>query len=388
MRYTMIVDGHNFMFKTLCTLPTGKGGKWLETGKDVKMFNSKLMINFVSGVKDFRSLVGGMVFAVDSSSWRRSLREIGVGDFEYKAGRHTEEKINWENFKACASEFLREISSMGVTVSKARGAEADDLIFYWASRLTEAGVPVIINSSDKDMLQLVRNSSGSGCECLQYSTVTRKLYVPQGFVKKNRDAMPRNIEEFLLHGGSTDIVERYGNISELVKKKKFEIEEVDADRELVVKVLAGDKSDNIPSVYTVVKNGKTFGITELKAGKILAAFNERTGEPFRAALLFDDSAVNMLAECVCSVCGSENPGEAASRIRVNTRYICLSYDTIPEQVVESMRSCSDIEAQKKKRVDADAIASKDVKPVEITVGALKGADDTDFSFIKDRKKLF
>lgn len=384
MRYTMVVDGHNFMFKTLCILPVGKKGMWLETKKDCDMFSSKLMQNFVAGVRDFKNIVGNIVFTVDSASWRK-----GLGKYDYKAGRHTEDKINWENFKNCSNKFCKEISEMGVTISKANGAEADDLIFYWASKLASEGVPVVINSSDKDMLQLVRDNQATNCECLQYSTVTKKLYVPEGFVGKREAAMPQSIDDFFTTGRNTDAVERYGQLIDLAKKKKLEFVETNADRELVVKILTGDKSDNIPSVYTVEKNGRTYGITELKAGNILAKFREKTGGDFGSELLLESQAVEMLGKCVAETVKADcDPKEITQSISDNTKYIFLSYSTIPEYVVENMRGCVNISEQKGRRINMDLILSKNTAPVEMNIGALKGADDNDLSFIKDKKKLF
>ena len=378
----MVVDGHNFMFKTLCILPLGKNGMWLETKKDVDMFSSKLMQNFVAGVRDFKNIIGNIVFTVDSASWRKSL-----GVYEYKAGRHTEEKINWDNFKECANKFYKELNDMGVTISKAEGAEADDLIFYWSNKLTTDGVPVIINSSDKDMLQLVRNNNGTNCECLQYSTVTKKLYVPDGFVKKRESAMPKSIDDFFSSGKNTGVVERYGQLSDLVKKKKLELLEINADRELVVKILTGDKSDNIPSAYTVEKNGRVYGITELKADSVLAKFREKTGEPFCAELLFVEQAVEMLGACVKEVAKADCELEKITKgITENTKYIFLSYHTIPNNIVENMRGCVNISEHKKQKINLDAILAKNTSPVEMSIGVLKGAEETDYSFIKNKSK--
>ena len=90
-KYTMIVDGHNFMFKTLCVLPLSKRGLWLDEKKDREMFSLKLMQNFLSSLRDFKNIVNNVIFTLDSSSWRKS-----IGEVEYKGTRHMEEKINWK----------------------------------------------------------------------------------------------------------------------------------------------------------------------------------------------------------------------------------------------------------------------------------------------------
>ena len=381
-KYAMIVDGHNFMFKTLCVLPLSKRGLWLDGKKDREMFSLKLMQNFLSSLRDFKNIVNNVIFTLDSSSWRKS-----IGEVEYKGTRHMEEKINWEGFRDCVNGFCKEITKYNVIVSKVKQAEADDLIFYWASRLNIEEIPVIINSSDKDMLQLVRNNDGTNCECLLYSTTTKKLYTPFGYMEAN--TKEKTIDDFLMPGGSLNIYERYDAINDLIKKKKFELEEVDANKELFCKILSGDKSDNIPSVYTVTKNNKTYGITELKAGQITNMFLEKTGTALTPELLYVDSALATLCECIQKVMKTDTSiDELLQNLKRNIKYIHLSKNNIPKEVVSDMMKSVDAIEYKDNKLNMNGLLSTQAKPIDMSIGVLKDVESEDFSFIKNKKVLF
>lgn len=381
-KYTMIVDGHNFIFKTLCVLPLSKRGLWLDEKKDREMFSLKLMQNFLSSLRDFKNIVNNVIFTLDSSSWRKT-----IGEVEYKGTRHMEEKINWEGFRDCVNYFCKEITKYNVIVSKVKQAEADDLIFYWTSRLNIEDIPVIINSSDKDMLQLVRNNDGTNCECLLYSTTTKKLYTPFGYMETN--TKERTIDDFLAPGGSLAIYERYDAVNDLIKKKKFELEEVDANKELFCKILYGDKSDNIPSVYTVVKNNKTYGITELKAGQITNRFLEKTGTTLTPELLYVDSALTTLCECIQNVMKTDTDiDKLLQNLKRNIKYIHLSKNNIPEDVVVDMIKSVDSINYKVNKLNMNGLLSTQTKTIDINIGVLKDVDGEDFSFIKNKKVLF
>ena len=381
-KYAMIVDGHNFMFKTLCVLPLSKRGLWLDSKKDREIFSLKLMQNFLSSLRDFKNIVNNVIFTLDSSSWRKS-----IGEVEYKGTRHMEEKINWEGFRDCVNGFCKEITKYNVIVSKVKQAEADDLIFYWASRLNIEEIPVIINSSDKDMLQLVRNNDGTNCECLLYSTTTKKLYTPFGYMETN--TKEKTIDDFLMPGGSLNIYERYDAINDLIKKKKFELEEVDANKELFCKILSGDKSDNIPSVYNVTKNNKTYGITELKAGQITNMFLEKTGTALTPELLYVDSALATLCECIQKVMKTDtNIDELLQNLKRNIKYIHLSKNNIPKEVVSDMMKSVDAIGYKDNKLNMNGLLSTQTKTIDMSIGVLKDVESEDFSFIKNKKVLF
>ena len=111
----------------------------------------------------------------------------------------------------------------------------------------------------------------------------------------------------------------------------------DANKELFCKILSGDKSDNIPSVYTVTKNNKTYGITELKAGQITNMFLEKTGTALTPELLYVDSALGTLCECIQKVMKTDtNIDELLQNLKRNIKYIHLSKNNIPKEVVSDM----------------------------------------------------
>ena len=74
-RFTLIIDGHNFFFRSLWSaFRQGHKNKILTSQKDVDTFEKKLMLDFCSVVKMMNPIVNDIVFVKDSHSWRKDLR--------------------------------------------------------------------------------------------------------------------------------------------------------------------------------------------------------------------------------------------------------------------------------------------------------------------------
>lgn len=383
MKYTLIIDGHNFLFRTLYVLPQKKGVKILSDKESRDMFVSKLEQNINSVLRDMEPIVDRCVITLDSQSWRKEIDS----DVDYKGTRHQEDTIDWDAFSECMHKFVDGLDRYNITVSKTKMAEADDLIFYWSHLLNNKGIPVIIYSSDKDMLQIV-GVTDKKTDTLLYSDVTKKIYVPVGFEKiaKNDGA---SVYETFAAGGSYDIYDRFAHLKVLVNKRKLEMIEVDSDRFRFVKVITGDKSDNISSIYSYEKNGRTFNVTEAKAEKILEDFTSKVGA-LNSEYLYVDDTIGVLAESCSSVLKLEGENEnIAKNIRRNVKYMMLSLNAIPAEVSENMLSDIRELAKKMKKVDFSSAHTAPESIIKKTAGIFKGVDTSDMSFIKpDKNSLF
>lgn len=378
-RFILIIDGHNFFFRTLYGIQHPKTAKVLQSNTSRKLYGEKLMSDFTFSMKKLQTCVNGVLFVEDSRSWRKGIDGDAIG---YKSNRtEKQEQIDWTGFEECTSHFRERLSTHGVTFCRQEGAEADDLIFYWCAKLTGSGKSAIIHSTDKDMLQLVRNY-GDGGDVMLYDAVGRAMYVPSGYRDMIENA-PKKTEGsiFTLSSGVNG---SYDGILSYVKSNGIKITEVDADRSLVTKVLCGDRSDNIPSVYSYVKNGRTFNLTEAKSAAVLERFTERNGSPFIQDMLYSASSVRSLAECVVEVVRKEVDIETVVRnIERNTKYISLDRRSIPPEVFGDIA----------KKVNESAIGKLDVHGImnegtrEMTPSIFKPVKgDVDLSFITDRPK--
>lgn len=383
MKYTLIIDGHNFLFRSLYVLPQKKGVKILSDKESKDMFVSKLEQNINAVLRDMEPVIDRCIIALDSQSWRKSIDS----DVDYKGTRHQEDTIDWDGFSECMHTFVDGLGKYNITVSKTKMAEADDLIFYWSHLLNNKGIPVIIYSSDKDMLQIV-GVTDKKTDTILYSDVTKKIYVPVGFEKLAKNDCVSVYDTFVA-GGIYDIYDRFAHLKVLVSKRKLEMIEVDADRFRFVKVLTGDKSDNISSIYSYEKNGRTFNVTEAKAEKILEDFTSKVGA-LNSEYLYVDDTIGVLAESCSSVLKLEGENEnIAKNIRRNVKYMMLSLNAIPAEVSENMLSDIRELAKKMKKVDFSSAHTAPESIIKKTAGIFKGVDTSDMSFIKpDKNSLF
>ena len=91
-RFTLIIDGHNFFFRSLWScFRQGSKTKILSTQKDIDSYEKKMMIDFCSVVKSVSPIVNDIVFIKDSHSWRKEL----LLEHEYKGNRkRTQDNID------------------------------------------------------------------------------------------------------------------------------------------------------------------------------------------------------------------------------------------------------------------------------------------------------
>ena len=82
-RFTLIIDGHNFFFRSLWSCFRQGKNRVLTTQKDIDSYEKKLMIDFCSIIKSVSSIITDVVFVRDSHSWRKDL----LLQQEYKGNR-------------------------------------------------------------------------------------------------------------------------------------------------------------------------------------------------------------------------------------------------------------------------------------------------------------
>ena len=114
MMYTLLIDGHNFMFRTMYVFPSKKNEKMLSTEESQKLFVSKLEQNLNAVLRDLENIVDRCVFIMDSASWRKTIES----DVDYKGTRHQDETIDFNGFDKCTAEFMEIAKKYNVIVSK------------------------------------------------------------------------------------------------------------------------------------------------------------------------------------------------------------------------------------------------------------------------------
>lgn len=390
-RFTLIIDGHNFFFRSLwSTFRQGKN-KILESQKDMDAYEKKLMVDFCFAIKNVSSIVNDIVFVKDSHSWRKDL----LLQQEYKGNRKkAQDNIDSNGFSTVINNFTETLKGLGIKVSQVYRSEGDDLIASWSNHLFQEGKSSLILSTDKDLTQLVK--CVNDVHIIQYAPISNKLYI----CKETEDIINEMKNKVVTQENLFDEV--FTISVELDAFEKFvdstEIEVVEPEHVRFVKIVGGDTSDNIYPVYFKRGEGnkRSKGLGAKTVEKIYCAFKSRLDCEFDYHIYSNDDAMKLLCNVIYDTAKIKDE-EFTRRmlfenIKTNTSLVSLTSESIPEDVIESMNESILTESEKKQivlsKITRENIFSKsrfkDYKTsIQMKSNILKGIKDDDMSFIKD-----
>ena len=186
---------------------------------------------------------------------------------KYISERKKKDNINWDRFWEVNEEYTCLLKNKGVIISKIDGAEGDDLLFLWSRYFKSIGEDCIILTSDSDSYQSVSiNENDSVCVIYNNNTLQKKIVAPIGFKEWLDVKKPKTLMDFSINT-SRDILQ---NLTQEIK-----VLEVDSKKYITEKILLGDDSDDIPSLWIWQKaNGKSDRITPSKSKLIMEELNK------------------------------------------------------------------------------------------------------------------
>lgn len=316
MGVDLIIDGNFILSKLVFTLH-----------KHNLLFGGlhKALENNITGYRKWYPFAN--VFLVSDSkekSWRKKLIE------EYKATRKKDTDIDWNFVYTSYGEFKEEVKST-MKVLEAPHIEGDDWISYLTEKANSEGRSVIIVSNDYDIKQMVNYS----LEPLTINLMTNEMY------NKEKLFLPKNYQVFLNKLSRlpnddifnlNDNVEFLGLLNNFINK--YEVHEIDPMESLIIKVISGDSSDNINSVWSVTKNGKKRGIGAAGAKTIYDEYLLEFGE----VNLQDPDLHENIADLICEKkkLSKSQISPIVGNIEMNVRLIDLRMSNLPPEVVGRM----------------------------------------------------
>ncbi len=220
----------------------------------------------------------------NKSSWRKKLYPA------YKEGRLKDVNIDWGFVFDVFYNFLDNQKKKSYRYDN---IEADDFIAKIVQRNNLKGISNLIISNDHDLKQFIYYDKANKCINImanEFKSMKEKVFIPHDYRLYLSDCF--NNEKILYENCIIDIEEIDNNAYNFIDKyiKYKNIDEVVADESLFVKLISGDKSDNITSVYISNKRG----IGKAGAQKIYDNFVKEHGIPsFKDdisdnSILFDD----------------------------------------------------------------------------------------------------
>jgi 5'-3' exonuclease len=256
-------------------------------------------------------------------SWRKQLTQA------YKATRKKDSDIDWQFVYTAYGEFKQSVP--GCKVLEAPHVEGDDWISFLVNQANDKGRSTIIVSNDYDIKQMVNFNLDPLCINIMSNEMynREKLFMPKNYqIFMNRVSKLPNDDIFNLNDNSEFIMmmNRFLN--------KYEINEIDPIESLIIKIISGDQSDNISSVWQQTKNGKTRGIGAKGAKGIYDMYVSEFGE----LNLQDPDLLDNIADLICEkkkLSKSKMP-DIIENIKDNFRLIDLRLHNLPPEIISKM----------------------------------------------------
>ena len=314
----LIIDGNYILSKNTFTLH-----------KNNLLFGAlhKSLENTVNNYRKWYPFAN--VYLVSDSKEKSWRKQLTTG---YKATRKKDSDIDWQFVYNAYGEFKESMRGL-VKILEAPHVEGDDWISFLVTKANKEGRSTIIVSNDYDIKQIV----GYGLDPLYINIMTNEMY------NKEKLFLPRNYQVFLNKVSrlpNDDIFNLNDNNDFLLLMNRFlnryDINEIDPIESLIIKIISGDTSDNIGSVWSQVKNGKKRGIGEKGAKGIYDNYLQEFGE----INLQDPDLYENIADLICEKkkVSKTQIESIVENIKGNMKLIDLRIHNFPDEIVEKMES--------------------------------------------------
>ena len=316
MNVDLLIDGNYILSKLVFTLH-----------KNNLLFGAlhKSLENTISNYRKWYPFAN--IYLVSDSkekSWRKQLTS------SYKATRKKDSDIDWNFVYDTYGEFKRGIG-VGCKVLEAPHIEGDDWLSFLATRANNEGRSTIIVSNDYDIKQIVN----FGLEPLYINIMTNemfnkeKLFLPINYqIFLNKVSKLTNDDIFNLNDNTEflALLDRFIN--------KYEIIEINPIESLIIKIISGDASDNIESVWSQVKNGKKRGIGKAGAESVIKNYVSEFGE----INLSDPDLHENIADMICEKkkLSKSKIEDIVDNIKGNFKLIDLRLHNLPTDIISKM----------------------------------------------------
>ncbi len=312
----LIIDGNYILSKNTFTLH-----------KNNLLFGAlhKSLENTVNNYRKWYPFAN--VYLVSDSkekSWRKQLTT------NYKATRKKDSDIDWTFVYNAYGEFKDSMKGL-IKVLEAPHIEGDDWISFLVHKANRQGRSAIIVSNDYDIKQIV----GYGLDPLYVNIMTNEMY------NKEKLFLPKNYQIFLNKVSKlpNDDIFNLNDNSDFISLldrflTKYEVNEIDPVESLLIKIISGDQSDNIDSVWSQTKSGRKRGIGAKGAKNIYDDYLQEFGE----INLFDPDLYENIADLICEKkkISKTQIEPIVERIKSNMRLIDLRINNLPTEIVTKM----------------------------------------------------
>ena len=258
-------------------------------------------------------------------SWRKNLNS------NYKSTRKKDTDIDWSFVYKVYDEFKQNIK--GARILESPRIEGDDWIAFLVHKNNQNNQSNFIVSNDYDIKQLLKFDIEN--EWINF--MSNEMY------NQEKIFLPKNYQIFVnkIKGKSNDDIFNLNDNTEFLNLMsrfiiKYNLNEIDSIESLMIKIISGDTSDNIQSVYQTSKSGKVRGIGAKGAQSVYDSYLVEFGEPS----LQDPDLFENIADIICEKkkVSKTNIQPIVSRIQENMKLIDLRVYNFPPEIVDSMNN--------------------------------------------------
>lgn len=278
MKVNVIID-LNLLFHRWVHYLSAKNPNFLSDGKDKLKLVKGVHSSLNADVNRYKHYVDRVILTVDSKfdSWRK-FAVIKEKQSFYKEKREKDYDFDYKVFLDTMNAYCKIMSEKGIYVIDVDNAEGDDLCYAISNVLYQQGHSSIIITSDSDIRQLIKSDK------------SKFVFIFDSFMDKKIHYVDRYIElgENTVISTSETVSDEFNGIfDEPAAKETFNADQilndiydqskiVDPNLVKFCKMLAGDKGDNVPSVYYKPRKNDSISFTNLRAEAVYFKISEKT----------------------------------------------------------------------------------------------------------------
>lgn len=319
MILNLIIDGNYLLHRHVHTLHKNNmlfGG--LEKSLEFSITNYRKWYPFTK-----------IYFVSDSKkkSWRTKLHKT------YKAGRKKSSDIDWDFVYSTYNDFKIGLDSKKIKLFELDHIEGDDWVSFIVSETNKKKQSNLIVSNDYDIKQILNFNLND----LTINFMTNEVMFKQKYF------LPKNYHLFLdkIKNTTSDSIFDMSDDNEFLTfmkeiQEKYQVVEIDSLHALLMKVISGDTSDNIQSVYVSSKNDKKRGVGEKTAEQIIEKYKIEFGEPS----LSDPDLFDNISDLICEKrkLNRNLLNVISENLKRNMNLINLNTDKLPMEVLDRMKT--------------------------------------------------
>ena len=342
-KLTIIVDG-NWLLMSRWAVLNGKYNDDTLMCKDLQKLLVRSMIKLLNDIPE----IDNIIFVADGGSWRNTLDIPSCLDEEYKGNRVLNPDVNWDMIFEYYTEFTNILAEHNITVTREIGVEGDDWCWYWSTKLNKEGTNVIIWSMDKDLTQLVKTDSETGCFTVCWNKNAVTLEDVDYSNGSELDFFFSNLNKSTNQKCLHSIISRAKNVIKINPKHI-----------VIDKIIRGDNGDNIFPIF--VKNStsnpeKKYRVAQKDLNDNLNIHNTDEIKSYINNLLTSKTYAGKV---------NKSFEDIFEHFNYNVKLVELQRDNYPQDILDIMETHNNYNVNKDLKTVSESIETKNNDVIDI-----------------------